>query len=465
MTPSLIEEERIQLLNDRDVQEGRYVLYWMQQSQRAEYNHALEYAIQQANALQQPVLVCFGLMADYPESNLRHYTFMLEGLQDTEQALIKRGIKFVMRYGAPDQIALELGAEASLVVCDRGYLRFQRHWRDRVAQAAPCQVVQVESEVVVPVETASVKADYAARTLRPRIHRHLDRFLVALASTPVQESSLTLDLKGLDLSNIDAILAKLPLDRSVPAVSQLFRGGTTVAKQALKHFLTHSFETYADHRNQPQTDDVSYMSQHLHFGQISPLYLALQIQSMGDVPRDNVDTYIEELIVRRELAMNFVYYTPDYDAYSCLPNWAQTTLDNHRHDLREPCYSLAELDQSQTEDPYWNAAMQEMKQTGYMHNYMRMYWGKKIIEWTSTPELAFQTALDLNNKYFIDGRDANSFTGVAWVFGVHDRGWRERPIFGTVRYMAASGLKRKCDIDGYIKKVNDRIKTLIPTVS
>ncbi|UJB69868.1 deoxyribodipyrimidine photo-lyase [Acaryochloris sp. 'Moss Beach'] len=464
MAHSQIEDERIQLLNKQDVQPGGYVLYWMQQSQRAEYNHALEYAVQRANDLQQPVVVCFGLMADYPGSNLRHYTFMLEGLQDTEQALIQRGIKFVMRYGNPDQIALELGKEASLVVCDRGYLRFQRQWRDNVAQSAPCQVVQVESEVVVPVETASVKANYAARTIRPRIHRHLDRFLIPFASTPVQQSSLNLDLKSLDLSNIEAVLAQLPLDCSVPPVSSLFQGGTTRAKQILEQFLRKSFAIYTDHRNQPQTDDVSYMSQYLHFGQISPLYLALQIQSMGNVPRDNVDTYIEELIVRRELAMNFTHYTPDYDAYSCLPNWAQTTLDNHRHDPRIPCYSLEQLDESRTEDPYWNAAMAEMKHTGYMHNYMRMYWGKKIIEWTATPELAFQTALDLNNKYFIDGRDANSYTGVAWVFGVHDRGWRERPIFGTVRYMAASGLKRKCDIDGYIKKVNQRVKSLNPTL-
>ena len=237
MASSVIQEERIQRLNDQDVQEGRYVLYWMQQSQRVEYNHALEYAIQRANALQQPVVVCFGLMADYPGSNLRHYTFMLEGLQDTEQALLQRGIKFVMRYGNPDQIALALGEGASLLVCDRGYLRFQRQWRHNVAQNAPCQVIQVESEVVVPVETASVKANYAARTIRPRIHRHLDQFLVALDSTPVQQSSLNLDLTGLDLSHIDTVLAQLPLDRSVPPVSNLFRGGTTRAKQILKTFL------------------------------------------------------------------------------------------------------------------------------------------------------------------------------------------------------------------------------------
>lgn len=456
-----IEPERMQVLNQRPMQAGVYVLYWMQQSQRASENQALEYAIQQANLLAQPLVVGFGLMANYPESNGRHYTFMLEGLQALVPALASRGIKFVCRYGDPDQVALALGAAASLLVCDRGYLRHQRQWRDRVAQAATCRVVQIEADVVVPIETASSKADYAARTLRPRIHRHLDRFLRELAPTPLQHSSLDLDIQGIDLQDIAAVLAKLAVDQSVPAVSRFWRGGTAMGKQVWAKFLDQSLAHYTDHRNQPQTNHLSYMGPYLHFGQISPLYLALQVQGQAAVARANIDTYIEELIVRRELAMNFVYYTPDYDAYSCLPSWAQKTLDAHRHDPRLPCYSLEELDQATTVDPYWNAAMKEMKYTGYMHNYMRMYWGKKILEWTATPEAAFAQALFLNNKYFLDGRDANSYTGVAWLFGVHDRGWRERPIFGTVRYMAASGLRRKCDIEGYVQKVDQIIQPLV----
>jgi deoxyribodipyrimidine photo-lyase len=197
------------------------------------------------------------------------------------------------------------------------------------------------------------------------------------------------------------------------------------------------------------------MSLYLHFGQISPLYLAVQIQKTDKRFTEAREAYLEELIVRRELSMNFVYHTPDYDDYSCLPAWAQKTLAEHKKDRREYRYTRRQLENAGTHDDYWNAAMREMKFTGFMHNYMRMYWGKKILEWSNTPERAFKTTLAINNKYFIDGRDANSYTGVAWVFGVHDRAWFERPILGKVRYMAASGLERKCDIQAYIKKVDD----------
>jgi deoxyribodipyrimidine photo-lyase len=169
----------------------------------------------------------------------------------------------------------------------------------------------------------------------------------------------------------------------------------------------------------------------------------------------NIAAYLEELVVRRELAINFVYYTPDYDTYSCLPAWARQTLAEHKQDKRQFLYTATQLENAATHDPYWNAAMLEMKHTGFMHNYIRMYWGKKILEWSRTPEQAFKTTLAINNKYFIDGRDPNSYAGVAWTFGMHDRAWKERPVFGKVRYMAASGLERKCDIRAYVKKVEN----------
>ena len=203
-----------------------------------------------------------------------------------------------------------------------------------------------------------------------------------------------------------------------------------------------------ENRNQPQTDDISHMSPYLHFGQLSPLYLALQIKAAASRLKEAQEAYLEELIVRRELAMNFVNYTPKYDSYACLPQWAQKTLTQHRKDPREYVYTRSRLEEAETHDEYWNAAMREMKITGFMHNYMRMYWGKKILEWSKTPEHAFRTTLAINNKYFLDGRDPNSYAGVAWVFGVHDRAWFERPMFGKIRYMAASGLERKCDIQG-----------------
>ena len=449
-----IDGSRIQLLNDLDSRQGDFVLYWMQQSQRAEYNHALEYAVQQANRRGQGVLVVFGLMDDYPEANLRHYTFMLQGLQETQTTLAKRGIKMVVQKGHPADVTLAAGQKASLIVCDRGYLRHQKQWRQKVAQQAGCRVVQIESDVVVPIEVVSQKAEYAARTIRPKIHKQLNKYLVEFKSTKLKNASLSLRAKAFDLKNFDATFAKLKIDRGVKAVSHLFQGGTSKAHKIFDDFLRNRFENYVENRNQPQTDDVSHMSKYLHFGQISPLYLALQILKTDKQFKDAQEAYLEELIVRRELAMNFVYYTPHYDSYRCLPNWAQKTLAEHKKDQREYRYTRRQLESAKTHDEYWNAAMREMKSTGFMHNYMRMYWGKKILEWTPTPEQAFKTTLAINNKYFLDGRDANSYTGVAWVFGVHDRAWFERPVFGKIRYMAASGLERKCDIQAYVKKVD-----------
>ncbi|MBP2415230.1 deoxyribodipyrimidine photo-lyase [Microlunatus capsulatus] len=447
-----IQAERVQQLNDADVREdGRYVLYWMQQAQRTVLNHALELAVHRANALGLPLLVAFGLMDDYPEANLRHYHFLVHGLADVAAALRRREIPFVVQRGAPDEVALRLAADAALVVCDRGYLRPQRAWRERLAAGAGCAVVQVESDVVVPVELASDKKESAARTIRPKITRHLERFLVDLPQARLENTDVP-DVAGEDLDDPDALLDALTLDREVPPVL-LFRGGTSAGEEVLAEFLEHRFAEYADHRNQPQTDHVSHMSKYLHFGQLSPVFIALQVREHAGRADENVDTFLEELIIRRELPMNFVFYEPEYDRYEQLPAWARQTLADHASDRREPQYTAQQLEDGATEDPYWNAAMDEMRHAGYMHNYMRMYWGKKILEWSATPEEAYATTLRLNNTYFVDGRDANSYANVAWVFGQHDRGWTERDVFGKTRYMNAAGLERKADPNAYVEKV------------
>ena len=453
-----VREERIRHLNDGQVREGGdYVLYWMQEAQRAEHNHALEYAAQEANELGQRLLVAFGLTAGYPEANLRHYAFLVEGLRDVEQALKARGIKFVVREGSPDDVALDLGKDAALIVCDMGYLRPQRQWRARVAGEAGRLVTQVETEVVVPVELASNKREHAARTLRPKINEYLDDFLVGLKSTKVEKQSLNMGVKGLDLSNVEKVLDGLNLDTSVAPVSHLYRGGTGEAKRIFKDFLKNRFGAYDEHRNQPQTDDVSHMSKYLHYGHVSPIYLVLEARK-AQVPKKDLDSFTEEVVVRRELSMNFCHFTPDYDSFSCLPDWARKTLKEHKDDEREYSYTTKQLESARTHDPYWNAAMREMAHTGYMHNHMRMYWGKKILEWTATPEHAYKTTLYLNNKYFVDGRDPNSSANVAWVFGNHDRGWTERDVLGKVRYMSSGGLERKTKPREYVEKVDKLVE-------
>ncbi|MEJ2157042.1 MAG: deoxyribodipyrimidine photo-lyase [Desulfobacteraceae bacterium] len=450
-------ERRIQVLNNHDIRSGDYVLYWMQQSQRVEHNPALDMAIGEANRLKQPLVVGFGLTDAYPEANLRHFTFMLEGLQEVQSALQAKGIRLAVRLGEPPQVALELGKQASLIVCDVGYTRHQRQWRRIVADQSRCRVVQVESDAVVPVAVVSDKAEYAARTLRPRINKHLDDYLKLRRATRPRRTSMAIEINGIDLVDIDRVISRLDIDRSVPSVSQWFKGGTREAKKQLRRFLRQDLAHYETNANQPQTDHVSHMSPYLHFGQISPVYLALQIQKSREGLGIDRAAFLEQLIVRRELAINFVHYTEDYGHYTCVPEWARKTLADHAQDRRTTLYDRQALEAACTHDPYWNAAMQEMKHTGYMHNYMRMYWGKKILEWTQDPEEAFKTTLAINNKYFLDGRDPNSYAGVVWIFGKHDRPWPERPIFGKVRYMAASGLERKCDIQAYLQKVNRRI--------
>jgi deoxyribodipyrimidine photo-lyase len=450
MSDTEIHPARVQVLKAGDRRDGRWVLYWMQQSQRSEGNHALEFAVRQANVAGLPLVVGFGLTDGYPEANLRHYRFMLEGLGETAESLWERAITFVLRRGEPDDVASELAREAAVVVCDRGYTRQQVAWRAAVAAAAECQVFQVEADVVVPVDTASTKAEFAARTLRPKIERLRGEFLQPLRKTPLRHGK-RLDLRGESLDDLDALLGRLKLDRSVPAVSRFFRGGTAAARQWLDAFAR-GLKGYQADRNQPQTDHVSHLSKYLHFGQISPVEIALAARE-SHAPDGDRTGFLEELIVRRELAQNWVRFTPHYDRYEALPEWSLETLAKHVKDRREHVYTEGELERAETHDPYWNAAMREMRYTGYMHNAMRMYWGKKILEWSETPEEGFGHALRLNNRYFLDGRDPNSYANVGWIYGLHDRPWSERPIFGTVRYMSASGLERKCDIHAYVEKV------------
>ncbi len=454
MSAPRIDPARVVALNPCEIASGDYVLYWMQQSQRAEANPALEYAVDLANEIGVPVVVVFGIMDDYPEANVRHYTFLLEGLREIEESLEKRGIAFVLRHGYPSEVALALASRACAVVCDRGYLRHQKAWRRTVAAEGKCRVVQIEADVIVPVETATDKAEYAARTLRPRITKQFEKYLVELSAGHVNHRADRLSLPhSMPLGDIDELTKTLTLDLSVEPVSRFFRGGTSVAQKVFRKFLAERLMCYAENRNQPQTDDVSHMSKYLHFGQISPVWLAMEARKHCVGAASDVATFIEELLVRRELAMNFTHFNDHYERYENLPAWARRTLAAHSGDPREHCYTRAQLEAGETHDPYWNAAMREMRVTGYMHNYMRMYWGKKIIEWSSTPEQAFDTALALNNRLLLDGRDANSFANVAWLFGQHDRPWAERAIFGTVRYMNARGLERKCDIRAYVAKV------------
>ena len=445
----MIQEQRIRHLNQSAPRAGSYVLYWMQQSQRAECNHALEYAVDMANELDRPLVVYFGLTDRFPGANERHYHFMLEGLLETARALESRGIQMILDRASPEEGVVRRARDAAMVVVDRGYLRVQRLWRKKAAENLLCPLVQVESDVVVPLEEASRKEEYSAATFRPKILPRLGEYLVPLPRKTPRRDSLGLRFDSVKASSPGELLGDMDISRDVRPVSWI-SGGTARAKKELSSFIADSLDDFAELRNDPSADMASNMSPFLHFGQISPLYIALQVARSSS---PGVDPFLEELVVRRELAVNFVYHNARYDTYQCLPEWCRATLALHRRDRREYRYSLEELEQARTHDDCWNAAQTEMVRRGKMHGYMRMYWGKKILEWGGRPEEAYETALHLNNKYLLDGRDPNGFAGVAWCFGKHDRPWAERPIFGTVRYMNERGLRRKFGMDDYIDRV------------
>lgn len=445
----MIQPTRVRSLNASDPRRGDYILYWMQASQRAECNHALEYAVRLANRERLPVIVYFGLAADFPEANVRHFQFMLEGLAETRRRLEDRGMKLIVREGPPDEGAVELAGRAAAAVVDRGHLRIQKAWRAGAAKAMPCPLFQVEADAVVPIEEASPKEEYSAATIRTKIARKLKDYLVPLKEhRPLRDAS-SLDLGSIDLDDLPGLLGRLKVDRSVPP-TPFFKGGAGEARSKLRRFLKDKIDHFDHLRDDPALDATSNLSPYLHFGQISPLSIALQVSQNGG---PGVGAFLEELIVRRELALNFVHYNGRYDSYDGLPFWARKTLAAHQEDERPAVYREAELAAAATQDPYWNAAQREMAVMGKMHGYMRMYWGKKILEWSAAPEEAFRTALRLNNAYELDGRDPNGFAGVAWCFGKHDRPWGERAIFGNVRYMNAAGLRRKFDADRYVARV------------
>ena len=443
----MIQKERIKYLNNKKVQNKKYIIYWMQQSQRTEYNHTLEYTIYQSNKYEKPLIVYFGLTCNFPDANLRHYKFMFEGLQEVKESLEKRKIRFVLKQTSPEKGIIDISKNACMVVVDRGYLKIQREWRRIAANKINCPLIQIESDVVVPVENVSNKEEYAALTIRRKINEKLKKYLISAKNEKYQKNYVDTDFNSIDIEDI----SKVKIDKSVKPVEN-FLGGTNQAIKHLNLFLKSKINNYSEKRNDPNLNFVSNMSPYLHFGQISPLYIALLVfknKSPG------IEPFLEELIVRRELSMNFVYYNSKYDYFDGLSEWAKKSLKKHENDKRAYIYSLIELEKAETHDPYLNAAQKQMIKEGKMHGYMRMYWGKKIIEWTKKPEDAFKIAIALNNKYELDGRDPNGYTGVAWCFGKHDRPWSERPVFGKVRYMNANGLKRKFDIDLYARKYGE----------
>ncbi|PWR75139.1 deoxyribodipyrimidine photo-lyase [Methanospirillum stamsii] len=443
----MIQPERITSFNNQE-SKGSYILYWMQSAVRTRYNHALEYAIERSNELKKPLIVVFCLAQSYPEATPVHYRFLWEGLQDVNRSFSKRGIGFQILSGSPVDIIPRIVDDACMMVTDQGWIRLQREWRQKVIDTVPCKVVIVETNLIVPVQVASPKEEWSAGTFRPKITRQLPTFLHTLTSRHVQvESQDYQPFTGIPVGAEQQFTQERIKDDTS---SHFLPGGETAADNYLSAFLSGTIDRYETTHNDPTARATSYLSAYLHFGHISPLYIALRVM---EHPGPGTNTFLEQLIVRRELSHNFVWYNPRYDDYEGLPEWTKKTLEKHRIDTREYSYTLADFEQCRTHDTAWNTMQLSMIRTGYLHGYLRMYWGKKILEWTETPEEAYNIALSLNNRYELDGRDPNGYCGVAWCFGKHDRPWKERPIFGTIRYMNEAGLRRKFRLDGWVGRM------------
>ncbi len=443
-------KENLKVLREGKIKDNKYIVYWMQAAHRVQDNPALDFAIKRANDIEVPLVVVFNLTDKFPEANLRHYYFMLEGLKEVNNDLTDLGIKFILKIGDPVKNLAEISKDAVMLVSDRGYLKVERAWKQEVAEKINCRFVLVNTNTIVPVDVASPKEEYAAYTIRKKINNKVERFVDTIDKERLKLNSLRIKIQGEDLTDIDALLAKLAIDNSVQ-VSPIFKGGSSEALARLETFMDKSLEKYEEVGSNPEYDVTSKLSPYLHFGQISPAYIYKRIK-WNDIKAED---FLEQLIVRRELSFNYVYYNENYDQnlVDILPNWAVLTLQEHKNDQREYNYSKEQFENYNTHDEYWNAAQKEMVLSGYMNGYMRMYWGKKILEWTKRPQKAFDIILYLNNKYFLDGRDPNGYAGAAWIFGKHDRAWKERKIFGKVRYMNKNGLKRKFDMEKYLKKV------------
>jgi deoxyribodipyrimidine photo-lyase len=448
---------RLKTLNDKTPNtSGDYVVYWMQASQRTIQNDALVYAIQTANVMHKPLLVYFGITASFPQANRRHYRFMLEGIEEIGRELKELGISLLVHPHGIVEGLEPLYSHMAYLVVDRGYTRPERFWRAQVALKTPCAMSMVESNVIVPIELVSPKEEYSAATFRrkitPMIKECIQKVPVLAPSVP----SLDLDVPydSADLSDIPALMEHLGIADGAGQCSWM-QGGQANASTILQTFIREHLDGYGSKSNDPATPSGSHLSPYLHFGMISPVTIYHEVMKT-ELP--DVEPFWEELVVRRELAMNFVYYNPLYDAYEGLPAWARASLQKHQTDKRDSIYTRAQLEGAQTHDRYWNTAQRELVGLGTMHGYMRMYWGKKILEWSKTPQEAFATALDFNNTYQMDGRDPNGFAGVAWCFGKHDRPWAERAVFGNVRYMNDKGLERKFAMQDYIERIESQLQ-------
>ena len=429
------------------------VIYWMQRDQRVNDNWALIFAFEKAKELNQPLVVAFSLVPKFLDATIRQYGFMIKGLEEVEKSLEKLNIPFFLSLGNPGNEIVKLSKKlnASVIVSDFNPLKISRLWKKEAINKINIPFFTVDAHNIVPVWEASSKQEYGAYTIRPKIKNLLDEFLDEFPALNKQSNhDFTVEKVNWNLAR-----NSLKVNFKVKEVDWLIPGEFG-AMETLEKFFAKKLKDYNEKRNDPNEDALSNLSPYLHFGQISAQRISLEAKKLEGSFQESISSFLEELIIRRELSDNYCFYNNNYDSFEGFPEWAKKTLNEHRSDSREYLYTLNQFENAETHDKLWNAAQMQMVNYGKMHGYMRMYWAKKILEWTETPEQAFEFALYLNDKYELDGRDPNGYVGVAWsVGGVHDRAWTERPVFGKIRFMNYNGCKRKFNVNNYIQTYID----------
>ncbi|KAH8521791.1 hypothetical protein H0E87_002728 [Populus deltoides] len=461
---TIVQPGRIRVIKEgsRGQVGGGPVVYWMFRDQRLKDNWALIHAVDQANRSNVPIAVAFNLFDQFLGAKARQLGFMLRGLCQLQSHIEETlQIPFFLFLGEAEETipAFLKDCGASLLVTDFSPLRQFRTCQDEICKRVSDSVTihEVDAHNIVPIWVASEKLEYSARTLRGKINKLLPEYLIDFPMLQLPKNKWVAATKqSIDWNDlIDNVLRK---GAEVPEIKWC-EPGEDAAMEVLMGskdgFLTQRLKNYSTDRNNPlKPKGLSGLSPYLHFGQISAQRCALEARKVRNLSPQSADAFLEELIVRRELADNFCFYQPNYDSIHGAWEWARKTLADHASDKREHIYSKEQLEKAQTADPLWNASQMEMVCHGKMHGFMRMYWAKKILEWTRGPEEALAISIYLNDKYEIDGRDPGGYVGCMWsICGIHDQGWKERPIFGKIRYMNYAGCKRKFNVDGYITYV------------
>ncbi|MFN3188557.1 MAG: deoxyribodipyrimidine photo-lyase [Candidatus Paceibacteria bacterium] len=438
-----VDVRRVRILNDAQDRLKGPVVYVMAREQRVKNNWALLYALEQANTHKVPLLVLFAVGPMFNDGSSRHNEWMIKSLQDVESDLKKFEVPFFVRCGVWSKTVCGFAHEyeAEQLVLDFNPLEPVRSWRDELVALFPkVSIVEVDARNIVPCWMASDKAEFSARTIRPKIKKLLPEFLVPYPRLTSPKVSYNKAVPKIDWAEVRKYRQS---DYSI-SVPTTYIPGTTAGEKMVKDFINNRLKGYATRRNNPNVSDgVSHLSPYLRWGNISAQAVALAVET-AEAQRSDKVAFLEELIVRRELSDNFCFYTENSTKVAGAHAWAQKTIKEHSRDKREYIYTLKEFETQKTHDLLWNAAQRQMMEEGKMHGFLRMYWAKKILEWTPDAQTAIDIALYLNDKYSLDGRDSNGVVGVMWsICGVHDRAWNERPVFGKIRYMNYAGCKRK----------------------